>query len=405
MASNGQLGRLRKAGWVVLGQDMLRPRGLWRVGIVLVALSLAIVAISVRPDGEDQTDHDPDRRAVTTVAAPADALDDTHRDRPSSQTTTTEPAEPASAERATAAPADATPSSSLPAAAAATAPTTTGDGSTTTGPSPSALTSLRGRIVYDATGEAPPGLYSAALDGSDGRLLLGPPDGHTLSWPDVSNDGMKVAYVRGGVSPEQLEEIHVVGFDGRGDVRLPLPDDHWGRPRFSPDGTQLIAMAEFGKLWIIDAGGTNPRPLTLDVDAAEYDAVSWAPDGARLAVNGTGADGTGIYVVDIATGSAQLLPADGGYSAMSPAWSPDGLEVAYEVYDGTLSWLASTNVATGVTRKIADGILQFPSWSQDSGTLVITVGTGPHGWPELWAVDRSGAHLRPLGLPGISSAQ
>lgn len=62
---------------------------------------------------------------------------------------------------------------------------------------------------------------------------------------------------------------------------------------------------------------------TVVLPDGEATAVAFSPDGAELAVEWSGADGVRLSVVDLASGSARDLEAD-GVLAGPTAWSPDG---------------------------------------------------------------------------------
>lgn len=89
---------------------------------------------------------------------------------------------------------------------------------------------------------------------------------------------------------------------------------------FSPDGTTIVYLDRpriqgwtfgAGSIWLMDADGSDPRPL-VEGDAMAW--PRWSPDGTRIAYE----DGGQIYVVDVATGDADAL-ADGG----APEWLDD----------------------------------------------------------------------------------
>src|SRR5687767_15789065 len=58
-------------------------------------------------------------------------------------------------------------------------------------------------------------------------------------------------------------------------------------------------------------------------------APAWAPDGKSVAVAMSGS----IWRIDVASGAAEELTADGQYHSL-PAWSPDGRFIVYVADDG-----------------------------------------------------------------------
>ena len=123
------------------------------------------------------------------------------------------------------------------------------------------------------------------------------------------------------------------------------PPDAAGRdvaPSWSPDGTR-IAFASNGhnfpaypnpdrdfEIWVMNADGTNPTRLT---DNTAYDrSPAWSPDGTQIAfVSGPDQDDfiQAIYVMNAIDGTGQtMITSDVVYQA-APAWSPDGTLIAF----------------------------------------------------------------------------
>lgn len=104
------------------------------------------------------------------------------------------------------------------------------------------------------------------------------------------------------------------------------PENAYGSPVFSPDGTKiaftLTGTDEAGTdIYVANADGTEPARLTESPDIAE-DRLAWSSDGASLAY--TVAQESGFQVL--------VIPADGGDSRVvyetdlplsTVAWSPD----------------------------------------------------------------------------------
>jgi Tol biopolymer transport system component len=162
------------------------------------------------------------------------------------------------------------------------------------------------------------------------------------------------------------------------------------RPAWSPDGRQL-AFVRDGRIHLMSADGTDVRPFTSGPD----DEPDWSPDGRRLAfVRRTGFE-QDIWSVDVNGGDLRrMTEVQAGRGrcvvrlAFSPAWSPDGSEIAYSLLDGGNvscglrgTWQSIEAVATDGSRRtrlVTDGGRNDPlsgegayepSWSPDGGLI------------------------------------
>jgi TolB protein len=97
-------------------------------------------------------------------------------------------------------------------------------------------------------------------------------------------------------------------------------------PRFSPDG-RTIAFSFFPagsnsqQLYLVDAGGSNPRALT---SGATYDySPNWSPDGSQLVFVRDG----DVSLISAAGGDVETLTTD--RTVDHPVWSPDGAWIAF----------------------------------------------------------------------------
>jgi TolB protein len=81
---------------------------------------------------------------------------------------------------------------------------------------------------------------------------------------------------------------------------------------------------------------------------------------------------------------------------MSPAWSPDGTQLAYVSFEQRRPVLFVQNVITGARRQIAqfDGINSAPAWSPDGATLALTLSRD--GNPEIYLMRLSDNSLTRL---------
>ncbi len=119
------------------------------------------------------------------------------------------------------------------------------------------------------------------------------------------------------------------------------PEDLWrfqrvGAPVPSPDGSLLaVPVSAYDieenrgtqRIWIVPAGGGDPRPLTT-ADAANREPA-FSPDGRRLAfVRGEGEEKPQIHVIPLDGGEAERVT-DLPLGASDPRWLPDGRRIAF----------------------------------------------------------------------------
>ncbi len=208
--------------------------------------------------------------------------------------------------------------------------------------------------------------------------------------PTVSN---AVVYVRGGDL-----------FSSKGAAETKIADGNYARPRFSPDGTKLVALRD-GQLWLMKADGSGKRRLTTRAAAG----ASWSPDSAWIAfASQSCTGGPGVFRINVKLGGAPeaLFPAECRTEALpaepaaapagagtltdrlryddAVAWSPDGTQVAFRgglcesTYDACLS---IGTIASGRERTVAafgggslqtSGFAVVPTWRADGTKLAYT---------------------------------
>lgn len=192
-------------------------------------------------------------------------------------------------------------------------------------------------------------------------------------------------------------------------VRLTHDGFYKQRPAWSPDGKRLVFARHRGDevfLFVVDADGSGERRLTRR-DDPEYDAT-WSPDGTRLAfslvkVSGTQGD---LEVYTIGADGSRLEPlavTQGKLShEESPAWSPDGKQVAFtSTRDGNQELYVANADGSNVRRLTNDPALDVhPCWSPDSNRIAFA--TSRWGDFELAVVKRDGTLLeRVTESPGL----
>jgi hypothetical protein len=173
--------------------------------------------------------------------------------------------------------------------------------------------------AFDETGEAGEATGAFYVRGTDGSPAVRLGNGVA---PQLSRDGKKVlALVPGPDGNRRLTELPTGAGEARtiatGDVQVQIA-------RFFADGKRILelgnaASANGQRLWVQDAEGGNPRPISPEgVDTRLGGAI--APDGKRVAA------------VD-PNGKISIYPVDGGEATTVPGtevgerpldWLPDG---------------------------------------------------------------------------------
>jgi len=105
-------------------------------------------------------------------------------------------------------------------------------------------------------------------------------------------------------------------------------------PQYSADGSAIAFVSTrtgSPQVWLSRADGSEPRQLTRLESADVYiQSLAWSPDSARLAVQVTRPESTGIFEVAVSDGGMRPL-VDG--DADMPVYSPDGRWLYFRVPD------------------------------------------------------------------------
>jgi len=191
----------------------------------------------------------------------------------------------------------------------------------------------------------------------------------------VSPDGRFAAYTVNNDDAGEGVWLQQIATGGRVAVIPAAPKTFYAGLTFSADGNHLIATRYDGTIYgsVIEVpilGGT-PAKLIGDADTA----ASPSPDGKQLAVTRDVLEkGESRLLVTARDGSHErvlaTLPLPEG--ARSPAWSPDGKEIA--VVHGLR--LFTIDVATGVQKNIplagSRGTIHNVSWTASGDALLIS---------------------------------
>ena len=181
-------------------------------------------------------------------------------------------------------------------------------------------------------------VFSMRPDGSQVTRLT---DSKGLSGePAWSPDGGLIAMEADRGDPAHEQGIYVMNADGRDMRRVTAPSAGFqdGKPRFSPNGKQLVFTRFRGKdldekaaIFTVHLDGTGLHRLTSF--AIHADDLDWSPDGKRIVFDGypnPNAYGD-IYVVDANGRHLRNLThhPPGKAGSADPVFSPDGKSILF----------------------------------------------------------------------------
>lgn len=266
------------------------------------------------------------------------------------------------------------------------------------------------------------GVWSPSLGEAPRRL----PINVTAFEPSPSPDGRQIVFTgmpRGGSVFDANVDLYVVSRDGSGLRRLTTDDAVDYQSSWSPDGTRIAFTSMRGgqrNVWMMNQDGSNLRRLTDALPGAPHAGsggsagdASWSPDGTRLVYAVTADNKTSLWVMDADGTNKRPLTVSMDGNAYDPTWSANGQLIAFRREFGTPAQIALTFVSA------ADGTTAFPvlttapmsatpAFSPDGEWLIAS--NSPLGnVPSLYAValNRAGGPrvVLPATLGGARSAR
>jgi Tol biopolymer transport system component len=218
------------------------------------------------------------------------------------------------------------------------------------------------------TSEAPDSdIYTVSADGAMPMDLTNDPANDID--PAWSPDGTRIAFAR----DEQGERwVYVMDASGGTVTRLQPGEE----PSWSPAGDEIVYVGPNG-LTVMNADGSDARPIKDDGPGGPGGSPTWSPDGTQIAFLRVPIDDefgfAYLYVMDVDGGSVHhisdtaILDYRGGI-----AWSPDGEQILFTGSD----WELHSVRADGTQERIltddaskragvVSGISVDPAWSSD----------------------------------------
>ncbi len=193
-----------------------------------------------------------------------------------------------------------------------------------------------------------------------------------------TNLAADVSAFDGRLAIDLLGSIWIVPADG-GQAKI-LSDNLLpaGRPRWSPDGGQILYQTQSAgksKIWAIDLDGAKSSKIS---GAMYFDQhPEWHPDGERIVFSSArGTSGFDIWETDLPTGLSWRISNDPG-DETEPVWSADGRHLAYiRRYDNHWSLVLRRHGQPANEIVVSAEPLSAPSWRPDGSVLTFLRQTG-----------------------------
>jgi WD40-like Beta Propeller Repeat len=213
-----------------------------------------------------------------------------------------------------------------------------------------------------------------ADDGTAQRVVGGAGSNAMPAW---TPDGSRIIFHARRKAEKQREiatrNVWSVAADGQAERRLTKGNKDEYHASLAPDGKHLLFVAEINgsrDVWISDAEGQNPVPLTDD--PGTEDQPAWSPDSRRIAYAAFPKEGGSfdLWVVNV-DGSGRRRLTTTPANEIFPAWHPNGEDIAY-VTDASGNFdLYRMSVRDGATSPlvVSPDHEARPAWSPDGGKL------------------------------------
>ena len=256
------------------------------------------------------------------------------------------------------------------------------------------------QLAYSHRGpeDASAGMYVAAADGSDPRLITTPPeDGYDgfFAW---SPDGTQIAYTR---TRSPFSALYVVDV-ASGEEHALTDYTNNLHPDWSPDGARIVFTTSrdgFQELYSARPDGSDLLRLT-HTDNLNDLRGQWSPDGTLIAymTNYAVGDHSAEIHVMHADGSASRQITNNAYDDQAPRWSPDGRYLVFTTHylDPDNVDLTVYDLHTDTLRRVTDDPAHDtnPHWSPDSAWIAFE--SRREGGEGIYLVRPDGSDAHPL---------
>ncbi|WP_244609973.1 Tol-Pal system beta propeller repeat protein TolB [Lampropedia puyangensis] len=170
-----------------------------------------------------------------------------------------------------------------------------------------------------------------------------------------------------------------------------------GQPGIFSTRIAYVAKAARYSLWVADSDGENAQAALTSSEPIISPA--WSPDGKQLAYVSFESRKPVVYVHDVASGQRRLLANFRG-SNSAPTWSPDGRRLAVTLTRDGGSQLYTIGAGGGEATRImqSSGIDTEPDYSSDGQFIYFVSDRG--GSPQIYRVGANGGAAQRVTFAG-----
>ncbi len=166
---------------------------------------------------------------------------------------------------------------------------------------------------------------------------------------------------------------------------------------FSTRIAYVTKVAQRYQLWVADADGENAQSALASPEPIISPA--WSPNGSQLAYVSFESRKPVVYTHDVATGKRRLIANFRG-SNSAPAWSPDGRTLAVTLSRDGGSQLYAIDAEGGEPRRLAQSgsIDTEPAYTPDGKSIYFVSDRG--GAPQIYKIPASGGNAERVTFTG-----